>query len=42
LIVNNIYHLQTGNVGIGVPYDTELLDKLVVDGSMKINHDGVP
>ena len=39
--IDNVYHLQTGNVGIGVPYDSELLDKLVLDGNMKINYDGV-
>jgi len=39
--IDNIHHSQTGNVGIGVPYGTELLDKLVVDGSMNINYDGV-
>ena len=33
--INYIYHLQTGNVGIRVPNDAELLDQSVVDGSMK-------
>jgi len=34
---NNIYHLQTGNVGIGVTNDTELTHKLVVNGNSKLN-----
>jgi len=34
---NNIYHLQTGNVGIGVTNDTELTHKLVVNGTTKLN-----
>jgi len=34
---NNIYHLQTGNVGIGVPNNTELTNKLVVNGTTKMN-----
>jgi len=35
---NNIYHLQTGNVGIGVSNDTELTHKLVVNGTTKLNN----
>jgi len=37
---DNIYHLQTGNVGIGVPNDTELTHKLQIDdGGIKITTD---
>jgi len=36
---NNIYHLKTGNVGIGVTNDTELTHKLVVNGKTKLNDD---
>jgi hypothetical protein len=34
---NNIYHLQTGNVGIGVNNDTEISHKLLVNGNTKLN-----
>jgi hypothetical protein len=37
--INNVYHLQTGNVGIGVSNDTELTHKLVVNGTTKLNDD---
>jgi len=35
---NNIYYLKTGNVGIGVPNDTKLTHKLVVNGENKSNN----
>jgi hypothetical protein len=34
---NNIYHLQTGNIGIGVTNDTEISHKLLVNGNTKLN-----
>jgi len=37
--IDNVYHLQTGNVGIGVSNDTELTHKLVVNGETKLNDD---
>jgi len=35
--INNVYHLQSGNVGIGAINDTELTHKLVVNGNSKLN-----